>query len=308
MNKFDEYLYEYINQNRELSIENTGRFYTGSAVADSETTIAAIPGTLQFLANKKAVTDEVFIDFLAAKIGKSRMLIASDFSSYMDQVRSFINIGKPFEIPGIGIIKAGNSGMYEFSPSTGKPEFTKTPSATQQRSRKSAKSSTTGKGFLKFITAAIIIVVVGGLAWGAYSLFIKNSKWAENVGNFNKDTVSVNTNNGLDSAGVNSNIAPIPVQLNANDSVSCKYIQEITPSMLRAKSRTQKLNDFGYIAGYDSTGNKGFRIFTIHASLVKDTLHFRDSLQKNFQKNILCLNSSANFNNSSDRNNFTLKH
>ena len=287
MNKFDEYLYEYISQNRELSLENAGRFYTASASADSENTESVIPGTLRFSYNKKAVTDEAFIDFLALKTGKLRMLMASDFSSYLDQVRSFINIGKPYEIPGIGIIKAGNTGQYEFLSSTGKPESTKIYKPVQQRLHKPADSALAGRVFLKFNTAAIIFIVVGGLGWGAYSLFVKNSNWAQNSdNNNNSQMVLENTNNNKDSLHKNSNTSQSSAQLNAGDSVRCRYIQEITPFVLRAKSRTKKLNQFGYTAGYDSTGNKGFRIFTIHSSLVKDTLYLKDSLQKNFQKNI----------------------
>lgn len=285
MNKFDGYIYEYLLQHKELSLENTGRFFTGALPDGVEGNITSVPGGFGFLFDKRISTDDAFIDFLASKTGKPRSLVLSDFSSYLEQMRSFINIGKAYEIPGIGVLKSGGGGQYELSASEKKPELSKTPKATAQRESRRPRNNGLS-AVLKFITGLVVLAVLAGLGWGAWSMFIKNSNWAEDSNNTVKQDGTDTAGNvqGAPVSASDSGTALIPV--NPSDTIKCLYVQEVTRSLLRAKTRTAKLNDFGYNSGFDSTGGYGYRIFTIHSSLAKDTAYMRDSLQKNFQKKI----------------------
>lgn len=288
MAKFDEYIYEYLTQNKELSLENIGRLFTGSLPEGVEGTVTAVPAGFSFIYDKKAAPDYAFIDFLAAKTGKPRSLVQSDFSSYLEQMRSFINIGKAYELPGIGVLKSVSGGLYELSATEKKPEFPRSPKSNANQERKN-RSNTGGRSALKIFTGIIVIAVLAGLGWGAWSMFIKNRDWALNTPDTETkpktDTAADNTAAPVVQNASSSN-AQQAVPVSATDTVKCRYVQEITPSLLRATTRTAKLNDFGYNAGFDSTGGNGYRIFTIHPSLIKDTAYMRDSLQKNFQKKI----------------------
>lgn len=285
MNKFDEYIYEYLMLHKQMSLEGIGNFYIGSTTPKEHESSVFTNSAIQFEYNNRAITENLLIDFLVPLIGKSKSLVASDFYSYLDQIRSFINIGKSYEIPGIGVLTKNNSGAYELLPLSQKSDLIKQPKAKINTHEVVNSKREVGRGFIKYMSVAIIFIVLGGLSWGAYSLFLKNSNWTSDNGNRtiinNIDSIDNNIKT-QDSAQIISNSTIKGV----NDSLHCLFLQEVTPSLLRAKTRTEKLNSFGHHAGYDSSGNKGYRIFTLHTVLSIDTLHLKDSLERYFKKKI----------------------
>lgn len=272
-------------QHRQLNLEGIGNFFIGSLTEENENAAILSSGTVNFSFDKKALTDAAFGDYLAAQIGKPKSLVSSDFSSHLEQIRSFINIGKPYEIPGIGIILKNDAGAYELTSSSAKPEIAKQIKTAAKTDEVASQHRRNGRGLIKFLTAILILLVLAGLGWGAYSLFIKNVNWSSNDNNATlKDNSLKNVNNETINSTSNSSTPPV---VNTSDSLLCKYVQEITPLLMRAESRTQKLKQYGYNAGFDTLGNKNYKIYTLHKALASDTLHLKDLLEKNFQKKYL---------------------
>jgi hypothetical protein len=285
VNRFDAYITYYLYENKEVSLEKIGTLKAPASFAPGEGQTASI----EFIYDRKAVTSEGLISFIAEKATKNKNLIASDLESHFSQVREFINIGKSYEMPDVGFIKANKSGVYEFLPysEANKPVRTTT---TQQAKR--AKSN--NRSAIQLITVLIVIAILVGLSWEAYQYFSKSKNVDTTITNNNNvDTSAANTTTAQDTTNHKTadSIAASPtINYSDSDKVNVKYIFETTESILRAQTRTAQLKSFGNNAAYDSFTNnnntKFYSLFILKPTKLSDTLRIKDSLAKFFQKDI----------------------
>jgi hypothetical protein len=287
VNRFEQYISEFLTENKEVSLEKIGVIKT-VGYSDAET--QSVP--VEFRFDKKAITSPELIDFISSRAGKNKMLIASDLESHLKQAREFINIGKTYEIINAGFIKKNNSGEYEFLPLSQAVKAQKNFShpSTKNRTRKKRGSSA-----VQLFTLIIVLAIIGGLGWEAYQFFLRpapqNTTENETVNTDttkNNDTVLNKDSSALTTA---NSIAADTIRkiYNGNDTVSVKYIFETTDLLLRAQSRTAKLKNYGNDAGYDSIPNgagKLYSLYIIKNTKLSDTLAVKDSLAKFLQKDI----------------------
>ena len=274
MNKFDTYITDYLYENREVALEKIG-FIKIISFPEQDTKQAAA----DYIFDKRITTSTALIEYIAEKTGKNKKLIAADLESHFAGVREFINIGKPYEIPQIGFIKANNRGIYEFSPfsETNKPVRTKTQPVKQ-------KGGSNNRAAIQVISLIIAIAILSGLGWEAYQVFSNKNKnvVADTVANADTTAVIV-TNKVIDTTSQK------PAGYLPGDSADVKYIYETTASGLRARTRTAQLKRFGSNAGYDSfetNSTMHFELYIIQRTKIADTLTVKDSLSKFLMKDV----------------------
>ena len=279
MNRFDTYITDYLYANNEVSLEKIGIIKT-SAVQDQQA------GSVVFVCDKKAATSKELINFISEKAGKNKNLIASDLESHFAQVREFINIGKSYEIPNIGFIKANNSGLYEFLPYSEVNKPVKTGAQPVKRQKQSNRSA------IQLITLIIVIAILGGLGWQAYQFFSKPKAISSTQTIATADTAANTATPAQDSNHiVDSTTLKTQQQtyLSDSDKVNVQYIFETTASVLRAQTRTAQLKNLGNDAGYDSFINnntKFYSLYILKPTKIADTLTIKDSIAKFLQKDI----------------------
>jgi len=286
VNKFDTYIAEYLYDNKEVALEKIGIIKASAASAQD----ARPP--IQFIHNKKSVTTEGLVQYIAERAGKNKNLVASDLESHLAQVREFINIGKNYEIPDFGFIKANKSGSYEFLPYSEANKPLRTSNQTVQGSRRNNSRS-----IVQLISFIIVIAILSGLGWQAYRFFKnKQADAAVNATNHNPDTIA-NVSLPDTNKTVHDSTSMQPVMLSENDTVNIRYIFERTASGLRARTRIAQLQRFGNNAGYDSftTNNtKFFDLYILKPTKLSDTLAVKDSLARFLQKDIKIMIEPAN--------------
>ncbi|SFQ46654.1 hypothetical protein [Parafilimonas terrae] len=275
MNKFDSYITDYLYENREVALEKIGYIKIISfAGPDSR------QASVDYIFDKKITTSTGLVEYISEKTGKNKSLVIADLESHLKGVREFINIGKPYEIPQIGFIKANNSGVYEFTPVS---EINTKPvkTATQPLAQTSAKSSRT---VVQIISLIIAIAILSGLGWQAYQALSKKTKEADMNTVASADTVSA-----ADTGKTTDTTAQQPTGYSPDDSVNVRYIFEVTASGLRARTRTAQLKGFGNNALYDSFVNnstKRYDLYILQKTKIADTLRIKDSLAKFFMRDI----------------------
>lgn len=278
VNKFDTYITDYLYENKEVALDKIGTIKTSAYTAQD-----AQPASIEFTCNKKISTSDELINFVSEKAGKNKSLIAADIESHLAQVREFINIGKYYEIPDIGFIKANNSGVYEFMPYSdlNKPAKTGTQTVKQTKSN--------NRSFIQIITLLIVIAILSGLGWEAYQFFIKSKANNAPISiQHNSDTNKIVQNSSTGAVNTDS-ITKQTVSYTTNDTLNIRYIYETTASGLRAQTRTAQLKGFGSNAGFDSFINnntKFYSLYIIKPTKIADTLAIKDSLSKFLQKDI----------------------
>jgi hypothetical protein len=280
VNRFDNYIADYLHENREVSLERIGIVRTSASAQDQQA------GSVVFVYDKKAATSGDLISFIAEKTGKSKYLIASDTESHFAQVREFLNIGKSYEIPGVGFIKANKAGVYEFLPYSDVNKPAKTGTQPVKRQKQSNRSA------IQLITLVIVLAILCGLGWQAYQFFSKPKAVdnSETVINTADTTANIATpvldSNHADSA---LKLQQATSLLDSGDTVNVRYFFETTASGLRAQTRTAQLKNFGSNAGYDSfisNKTKFYSLYILKPTKIADTLTVKDSLSKFLQKDI----------------------
>ena len=275
MNRFDYFITDYLHEHREVSLEKIGTIKMLS-FSNTDTQAASV----EFICNKKITTSPQLVDYIAEKAVKNKKLIASDLESHFSQVREFINIGKSYEIPQIGFIKANKTSTYEFIPYS---EAAK-PSRMGQQPAK-ARSSNNNRSAIQVISFLIVIAILAGLGWQAYEFFSqrKNNNNAQ-VQPVSQDTPVVDTTKNIDTTATQQ-----PVTYGTDDTAVIHYIFETTASALRARTRIAQLQDFGNNAGYDSIFINSvtyYNLYIIKPTKIADTARIKDSISKFFLKEV----------------------
>ncbi len=277
MNKFDTYISEYLRDNREVALEKIG---TVKILSLSEPDVHA--SSVDFMFDRKIATSPELISFIAEKAVKNKKLIAADLESHLAQVREFINIGKSYEIPQVGFIKANKTGAYQFLPysEVNKPSRISSAQPVQQSSRSNKRSA------VQLLSLIIVLAILSGLAWQAYNFFSQRKTNAVTASPVNIDTTV--TAPAKDTTHTDTITVHQPAY-SSNDTVNVRYIFETTASGLRARTRTAQLRSFGNNAGYDSfvtNSTKYYNLYLIQPTKLTDTAVVRDSIARFLQKDV----------------------
>ncbi len=290
MNKYDDFLAQYLETQKELSLNKIGTLFIKGSAFYNESTREIQEGDTNFAMDKKVTTSQGLIEYIASLTKKNSSLISSDVESYLEQGRQFINIGDTFSINGVGSFTKNNSGNYIFT--AGPPVLLKIKQEKEKDVQEhehgsyysAQKKKNSNRGLVMFFAFFIILLVLAGMGWGVYKLYFeKSSSTVSNtVAPVVMDTPAAKIILPVQTAKAN-----IPI----SDTTTYKFIFEKTPSRDRAVSRTGKLNEFGNKALYDSVKENGAIIYRLYllqkTKKISDTARIRDSLFRYFQRDIL---------------------
>ena len=113
--KLASLLAQYLYDQKELNLAGLGTFSLDPS-ARKNIDLQHVSEGISFENNASVKDDEGLISYISAQTGKMKTLASSDLSSYIDLAREFLNIGKPFQIEGIGtLVKIKNTSL-EFTP------------------------------------------------------------------------------------------------------------------------------------------------------------------------------------------------
>jgi hypothetical protein len=108
-------LSKFLAANHHLSLPGIGTFYSESEHPDDlDGKRVVILNNVTFSQEKIDAFDEELIEFVSKETGKMKVLALSDLSSQLDDVRQFMNTGKPYFFTGIGTLAKKPDGNFEF--------------------------------------------------------------------------------------------------------------------------------------------------------------------------------------------------
>lgn len=311
---------QYFYHHKVLNLPSIGSFYLDDvvdpiAVKNSSDLIEHI----HFAQKNITRPDEELIDFIRKHTGKIRPLAESDLETFVADGKLMLNIGKPFHIEGIGTLQKNREGVYEFTP--GQPVVQRLESPpplttlehheTEKPKKKSVfdedPNESRNKQIRRVAIVIGVIVGVGIILWGGYSLFSSKVKtntspatatsanpedtqpqastYLSNINDpkkqldnvMNKDSMLLNT---TDTAKVGqttrSTAATPPAPVATGPSKMYKYVLQTTRSKTTAINMLNRLKPRVQLETADST------IFKIVISLPgtqADTTRIKDSLR-----------------------------
>lgn len=296
VSKFDPLIYSYLVAHKELSVEKIGHFTVDKPLplADKENPHPHLFTSITFVADKKAATSVAFIDFCASELQKKNSLITSDIESYFEQARQFINIGKPFTMPGVGMVSINKAGNYQFIESDSAikldtPTGASTAYETEAETRKGVQNQQ--RVLMRVAAIAIGALIIGVISFLVYRFIADRA--IEQVAN-PADTASPVTQRAdttvLPAIDTVNNAVSLAPATPTNDTATYKFIFEQTGRRVRAETRTMKLRAFGNFAQFDSIRQADtmvYRLFLEVRAVPTDTLKKKDSLQRYLKRNII---------------------
>lgn len=284
MYRFDSYIKDFLYGNNSISLEGIGEFTLATGAAPDNNSAASATAAIQFQQNKRALTTEAFINYVAEKEGKNKRLVASDIESFLGQTRQFINIGRPFSIDGVGVVQLGKNWQYEFIENISS-ESKENESAKKHREKPvhkyAEKVKKTGikrraKSNLNFVVLIITLIIVAGII---ASIYYYMSQSNVNISSFPTQGTIADT--------LNKNSKNTGNATAKNDSTVYRFVFETTYSTARAYKRYGQLVKLSIGVNMDSLMTNTtihYKLYVAKKLLPADTSAVKDSLSVYFGK------------------------
>lgn len=289
MKKFDTLISNYLYTNRQVDLEGIGSFSLDEHFVlppDADKTAFYPLEGIQFEHNSRAETTPALLDFLMQQTGKIKSLIRADFSSYLAEIKQFVNIGKPWVIEGIGTLQKNRQGKFEFVPGAALSERINVHYAEEPETREEPVKR--NRWIIGLLFSLAIAAVVAGLGFGIYVLFIKTQD------NNTSDQVAVTPQSDTSNAKTDT-VSRKPDSIGtvaaAGTDTTNNYraIFEITKWKERVDKRTAQLAQYGIKAMYDSMVIRDtlrYRMFIYQKIPLQDSARVRDSLSLYFGRRV----------------------
>lgn len=293
MSKYDAFVYEYLTEHKQVSLEKIGTLTLEGNIpaAERDNPHPGMNHLVQFVSDKRASTSPELIDFIAARLQKNKSLVYSDVESYFEQVRQFINIGKPYIIPGVGGVFMAKTGLYEFNGSETLPTAqvnregqTRHEPAFETSEERRTDLRATQQNMLKYIALIVGVLLLAGVGYFIYD-FVSDVK---------ADNAAIVTDTAVVSPVTNDSFAAVtPLPPPAADSITMKVAIFQTPYSWTSSRKADSLTKAGFIASVDSVGVGRARRYRIsiegRVATMSDTLNLKDSLSRMFKKQVTLL-------------------
>ncbi|MFN4284851.1 MAG: hypothetical protein ACK4E8_02710 [Lacibacter sp.] len=121
--KVQELFAPYLYQHKKLTLPGIGTFVLKEGINIYELKEESWPAdAITFHPDSRAGMDEAFLNYLVEQTGKMKVLAQSDLDSYINNGLQLLNIGKPLQLKGIGLLSKSSDGHFAFTQGQPMPE------------------------------------------------------------------------------------------------------------------------------------------------------------------------------------------
>lgn len=283
---------KYLYQQKQLRLPGIGVFSLDPSITVPDAADKLFPDFLQNIQFKQQPVnspDEEFINFIRTETGKIKPLAESDLDSFLSDGKILLNIGKPFQIDGIGHLHKTREGILEFK--AGDPSYQKTDvhhhetEIPVERSKSfflEPHKSTSSRRILLLLGIVVGIIII---IWGGYILYNRNT--APNDGT--AATTPPVTTLPSDTMAISSmpdSLQRARTDLAASRS-SYKFIIEKTNNKGRAVRRYNQLVENATPIKMETQDSTTFKLYFLLPAAPADTARIRDSLKNWYARKIV---------------------
>lgn len=301
--KIDQVLVHYLLRTKHLALQGIGTFDLEAAFTDNsdpDKPIIIPADGIRFHYDPKVTEDDELVNFIVLHTKKIKPLASSDLDSFLSLGRQFLNIGKPFNLPGMGTLEKLNSGVLEF---TGgqliapkmEPQKVKIEDAGAEDHdenmfndyQQEHKGGTGKKALLIILT----LLILGGIAWAVWHFMFNKNNNPENIAtttdnvvpivdsSLKKDSVAIYAPL-VDSSKISKNIN----KKNTTDSFTFKVVVNEFPNKQAALKRFANLKEWGRKVILYTNDSVTYKIAEPFMRPLSDTTKVLDSLNDYYSK------------------------
>ena len=197
--KIENTLVHYLLLKRVLILQGLGTFYINDNVhitSDTNTEVMVPADSVRFEYDPKITEDDELINYIVKETKKIKPLVSADLDSYIMLGKQFLNIGKPFIIPGLGTLDKTQAVELQFIPG----QYI-TPKITAPKALKANENEISSGLFQdherklppnydrRILGVIAIGIVILGIAWAIYYFGFKHDNKVEVVSTSSSDTL-----------------------------------------------------------------------------------------------------------------------
>ncbi len=248
--------------------------------------------SILFEYNPKATEDAALIDSIVKNTTKIKPLASADLDSFLMLGRQFMNIGKPFQLEGIGTLEKTQSGALDFRPGQHIIQKIEAPKALKEDENEESSglfNTYNDKPDNNSKTTVIVIVtaiLLGLITWAVYH-FAFPKKTIENSSVANKEeTLPAETVTKKDTPSTLTNINNDSSKIisSPNDEYTFRVVFTKTTNKETAKNTMDKLNGWGHKVIMYTNDSTNYKLAELFKLPVGDTARIKDSMYKIYDR------------------------
>ena len=238
---------------------------------------------VQFVNQKVKEADDKLINFIKQHTGKIKPLAIADLESFIATGMEMFNMGKTFELEGIGNIQKNKSGQLEFV--AGETPTTRHEVTHHENDR---KVSVFEDNKYEPRTNPLQKILAFGLLLGGIAIVVLGGYYLYNMNN----NPEKEENETLNSAPIQqplvdtASTATVDSALITKQPSTFKFILELANSKQRAQKRYNQLKSMAIDIKMDTLDSNNFKLYFVIPSMAADTIRIKDSLQNYYGRKI----------------------
>ncbi len=289
--KIEQLLVQHFYNAKEITLQGMGTFtlspdFVMPMENDKDSEIPA--NAISFQYNSRSTEDDALINFIVQQTRKMKPLASADLDSYLVLGKQFLNIGKPFNIEGMGLLIKNQQGEYQFT--QGHSFNTRNEAAAIAVKEKleeddisfasESKSAPIGK---KRLLIAAIIIGLGMTGAAAWYFLTGNKNKTEQVTESpaaKPDSTPVIKVIPDSSTNKADSTATALVPPSNNNGYTFKVVIKNYPSLLLAQKAYNRLAGYGHKLLLYTNDSVIFKLALPLNTPLSDTTHARDSVRQ----------------------------
>ncbi|HEV8283349.1 MAG TPA: hypothetical protein VGQ09_03515 [Chitinophagaceae bacterium] len=279
-------LAQYLYEKKKIDLAGIGTFLLDPSARKNPDAQHASEG-ISFQNNAAVKEDDELISYISAHTGKMKALASSDLNSYLELARQFLNIGKPFQIEGIGTLVKNKSGLFEFTADhllidkvkdSGIKELSATSTSDESLTTYESLKPHVEKSppYKRIFLGVLVVATTALIIWAGYKLYKNNSSTSASEEQQAQETVPATDTVKYVSPNTDTNAASGQKNQTAASN-TFRFVIEVA-NKKRAFQRYAMLKK-GMIPIQMSTDDSvSFKLFFVIPATPADTARISDSL------------------------------
>lgn len=286
--KIELLIAQFLYQHKRVTLPTIGTFTLSMDITinpEDDKGMVLPENAIQFEYNPYAPQDNLLVEFIMKQTRKIKPLAESDLESFCILGRQFLNIGKPLELNGIGLLQITQAGIYEFIQGDSTTNrFEDSPKNIKEKSNENEKINfstpprviSNKKWMLPFSIITLFVIAFVYFYFG----YNQNKNKEQEIISTPIDTVNQKTDT-LSAATIS-----LKDSLTTKDSAGFKIVIKQFNNKSSAEKSFSKYTDSGYTCILYTKDSITYKLAIPVKGNLKDSSRIKDSVEVIFGKKI----------------------
>ena len=277
-------LSQYLREQKTLSLPGIGIFNLTGPLPSDDANSLLLSSHIEFERKSVKEPDDKLINFIKQETGKIKPLAIADLETFIATGMELLNMGKPFQLEGIGNIQKNKNGQLEFV--AGETIVTRHEQTHTEHDKKTSvfedgKYEPKSNPLQKVLAFGLLLAGLGVVLLGGYYLYNRSNNPTETA-----DDETLNDPPARQQV-IDTVAAPVDSSHIVKQAPTYKFILENTNSKTRALKRYNQLRSMAIDVKIETPDSTNFKLYFVIPSTATDTIRIKDSLMNYYGRKVI---------------------